>query len=216
MINLLPHDIKETRKYGRRNQSLLGYIFLLFLTALATAGIMIGSLKFVGTDKASLNKEISESNTQILELESSITATEKIASRLETAKKISDASINFSDLIPEIGAVLPKGVVLNALALNEGRTGTLQLDVDMTSSGLAPVLIKNLVESDLFEAADIGNLTPKSAGSSSSNQSSVYGFSASLTASFTGTNDAKKKIAAEAAAQAAILEAEAAAAAGAQ
>lgn len=213
MINLLPHNIKENRKYGRRNRSLLGYSLLLMLTALGTAGIMAGSLSFIGADKPSLQNEINESNIKILSLESTVKETEKIATRLETAKKISDSSVSFSDLIPEIGAVLPDGVILNALSLTGGKIGVLQLDVDMVNSSLAPILIKNLVESDLFEAADIGSLTPKGSGPASNgtdDQVSSYAFSASLTASFTGTNDAKKKIAAAAAAKKAAQEAAAA------
>jgi Tfp pilus assembly protein PilN len=119
------------------------------------------------------------------------------------AKRINEQSVSFSELIPKIGAVLPEGVVLNSLSLTGGITDPLQLNVDMLNANLVSVLIRNLVESDLFEAADILSLSPRGA-SDSEGGGAVYNFNASLTASFTGTADAAKKAAkAEAAKKAA-------------
>jgi Tfp pilus assembly protein PilN len=210
MINLLSPNIKEERVYGRRNRTLLGYSFVLLLTAAAIAMIMIISLQFVGSDESKLRKEIDNTAVEISALETSIKSIESVASRLDTAKQVSDLSVKFSDLIPKIGAVLPEGVILNALSLTGGIADPLQLDVDITSAGLAPILVRNLVESDLFEAADISSITPKGLGEETvDGESSKYTFTASLTASFTGSADLKKKAAAAAAAAAAALAAEA-------
>lgn len=202
MINLLSPEIKEERNYGRRNRSLLGYSLILLLTAFVTAAIMAGGLQFVGADEDKLKREISDSAVEIAALEASIQSIESVAKRLETAKDVSDLSISFSELIPEIGAVLPEGVVLNALSLTGGITDPLQLDVDLTSSSLAPVLVRNLVESELFEAADIASLSPKGGGDDSDENVGQYTFTASLTASFTGSAELKNKVKAKEAAAA--------------
>lgn len=200
MINLLPPTVKENHLYGRRNVALLSYSATLLATAILTAGIMYGSLQFIGTDESDLKEEIKAAQTDITALESQIKPIESVATRLETAKKIADQSVNFSELIPKIGAVLPNGVILNALSLTGGNTDPLQLDVDMTDANLAAVMIRNLVESDLFEAADIANLTPKTSGEEGDSTSGItpsqYKFNASITASFTGTAEAKRKAAA--------------------
>jgi len=163
-------------------------------------GIMAVSLNFIGPNKEKLQEEIDNSMVEISALESAVKPIESVAVRLDTAKDISDLSVQFSQLIPEIGAVLPNGTVLNALSLNGGITDPLQLNVDLTSSNLVPVLIRNLVESDLFEAADISGINPKGGGGENDN---VYNFSASITASFTGSAEAKKRVEDAAKAQAA-------------
>jgi len=193
MINLLPPDIKKARSYGRKNTSLLIYSGALLSTAVLTASIMILSLQFVGSDEPSLRQKLADSQTKITILEKDISQIENIASRLETADKIKKLSISFSELIPKIGAVLPEGIVLNALSLTGGSTDPLKLDVDLENASLAPVLIKNLVESELFEAADIASLTPKSSDGTESS-AVTYSFTASITASFTGTAEAQKKL----------------------
>lgn len=208
MINLVPPAIKEERRYGRKNVSLFGYSIALALTALATAIIMIVGIQFIASDEPMLQERLDESNVEIAALESDIKPVEQIAERLETAKQLDDKSIDFSELIPKIAAVLPDGVVLNALALTGGSTDPLQLDVDLRSAELGPVTIRNLIDSDLFEAADISTLTPKGT-SEDSNAEDEFQFNASITANFTGTADAlKKQKAKEAAANAAAAAAD--------
>lgn len=204
MINLLPDQIKKERMYGRRNRTLLTYNIALISTAGVIAAIMVGSLQFVGADEAQLREEIESANVKVQALESNVKEIEKVAQRLETAKKLSDLSVQFSDLIPQIGAVLPEGVVLNALSLTGGVTDPLLLDVDIATADLAPVLSRNLVESELFEAADIATLAPKGSGDTTEEAAptEIYKFSASLNASFTGSAEAKRKQAAQEAAQA--------------
>ncbi len=203
MINLIPPTIKQERIYGRRNVALFGYSMALLATAVLTASILFGSLLFIGSVKPDIEAEIKETNVSVSALESEIKGVEAIASRLDTAKAISDTSISFSELIPKIGAVLPNGVIMNALTLTGGKVDPLQLDVDMESADLAAVLVRNLVESKLFEAADITSLSPKGAAEDDQVTSSRYTFTASIGASFTGTAEAKRKAAAAAAAAAA-------------
>lgn len=199
MINLLPPQVKQERSYGRKNISLIGYSGALLATALTTAVIMILSLQFIGSEEPDLRKNLEVDMARVNSLEAEIKSIENVALRLEIAKKVADRSVKLSELIPQIGAVLPDGVVLNALSLTGGTTDSLQLDVDLREASLAAVLIRNLVESDLFEAADISSLSPRGTGTEES-AGEIYQFTASLTANFTGTADAKKKaLAAEAA-----------------
>ena len=205
MINLLPPIVKQNRIYGRRNAMLFGYSLALTATALITAGIMIVSIKFVSSEEPNLKTSLSEDQVTIQSLEKKVKEIESISNQLDVAKKINDESVSFSELIPKIGALLPDGVVLNALTLEGGSKDPLQLDADMIDAGLGPVLIRNLVESDLFEAADISSLSPL--GTSDAN-SGGYQFTASITASFTGTAEAAKKAAAAAAAKKAAAQAQ--------
>lgn len=195
MINLISHDIREERSYARRNRTLIGYILALFTAALMVTAVMLISIRFVGSDEQKLRSSIDENQTTITALESEIKDLSAVAGRLKTVDALYESSIEFSELIPEIGSLLPQGTVLNSLSLTGGKTDPLSLDVDIENAELAAVLQRNLVGSELFEAADINSISAKdSAG--------TYKFSASVSVSFTGSAEAKRKIKAAAAAAA--------------
>ncbi len=196
MINLLPNNIKESRLYGRRNRIMLSYILSFILTAILVEGVMLVSLRFIGSTEPNLRATISQNQTQITALEKDMQNLSSVVGRLNTAEKLYDSSIEFSKLIPKIGSILPKGAVLNGLSLTGGNTDPLSLDVDITSAELAPTLQRNLEDSDLFEAVDINSISAKST-------TDIYKYSASISVSFTGSAKAKRKIAAAAAAVAA-------------
>jgi hypothetical protein len=200
MINLLPFSIRTERLYGRRNRILIGFVVSLFITAGLVACIMIGGLGFVASEEDTIRAELEKNNEQVLMLESEIKDVSSIAARLAAADKLFDSSILFSELVPEIGSLLPKGSIINSLALTGGNTDPLTLDVSLASAGLAAVLQSNLVQSELFEAADVNSISPL--GSSDT----IYTFNASVSVSFTGSAEAKRIIASQAAAARALAE----------
>lgn len=200
MMNLLPFSIRAERIYGRRNRILIGFVVSLFITASIVACIMLGGLRFVGSEESSIKEEIQTNNEQVLKLEADIEDVSSVAARLAAADKLFDSSILFSELVPEIGSLLPKGSIINSLALTGGNTDPLTLDVSLASADLAPVLQSNLVQSELFEAADVNSISPR--GSTDT----IYTFSASVSVSFTGSAEAKRKVAAQAAAARALID----------
>jgi hypothetical protein len=199
MINLLPNSVREEHEYGRKNRKLTALIFLVAGTALAVAAIMIVSVGFLSDEETSIQKSIDENKAIITTLEAETSDLSDVASRLRTTYTLFDGSIKFSELIPEIGSLLPSGSVIDGLSLTGGNTDPLQLNVSLISAELAPVMQKNLIDSELFEAADIITITP--VGS----DASAYNYSASVSVSFTGSAEAKKKAAAAAAAAAQAL-----------
>jgi hypothetical protein len=187
MINLLPLEIRIARQYGRKNRVLITYVFALLLTALLVAIVMIGSLKFFGTDESALRNDIEENNITLTALRTNTTELNKTVTRLDTVDKLYESGITFSTLIPRIGSLLPEGTVLNGLSLTGESTDTLNLDVDLEKPELAAVLIRNMVDSDLFEAADIGNINPKGT------EGDRYRYGTVLRVSFEGSSEAKRK-----------------------
>ncbi len=191
MINLLPNDIKEARIYGRRNRSLVGYCFGVIVIGACTVSIAFFNMRFVTADESRLRTEMEQQKVIEENLEKGQQEVDKIASQLKTIDKLYTGEVKFSTLIPKIGSLLPNGMVLNALTLTGGKTSPLQLDVDMESQNLAAVFQQNLVNSDLFEAADISNISSKGEGTVKPGQKS-YPFGATLTATFKGSAAAKK------------------------
>jgi len=203
MINLIPSQLRKDRQFGRRNRVLVTYVIALATTALLVAIVMIGSLEFFGTDEGALTTEIQENETSIAALRSSTSQLNETVVRLQTVDQLYESSVKFSELIPNIGSILPEGTILNGLSLVGGSTDALSLDVDMERPELAATLVRNLVDSDIFEAADVGNINPKGS------DGDRYRYGTSITTSFEGTAEAKAKAAAAEAAKKAALEAEA-------
>jgi Tfp pilus assembly protein PilN len=188
MINLLPDTIKEERRYGRRNRLLLGYGSSLVATAAIVASIMMLSLGFVGTNQSDLEAEIVTLQDSNLRLEKDQAVITNLVKDLDTVNKIYEGSVNFSELIPQIAALMPKGVVLNALSLTGGKTDPIQLDVDLADQNLTATLVQNLITSELFEAADISSIIAKG-----SEDAVIYKFGATVSVSFKGSAEAKRK-----------------------
>jgi hypothetical protein len=202
MINLLPKEIRIERQYGRKNRILVGYVVALLITAVLVAVVMIGSLRFFGTNESELKSEIDENALIIASLQNKTTDLNKTVSKLEMVDKLYENGITFSSLIPKIGSILPEGTVLNGLSLTGESTDTLNLDVDLERPELAAVLIRNLVESELFEAADVGNLNPKGT------DGDRYRYGTIVRVSFEGSAEAVRKAEAAAKAEAARKAAE--------
>jgi len=187
MINLLSQEMRSERQYGRKNRILVGYVFALLITAVLVAVVMLGSLFFFGTDESSLKSEIDENTVIIASLQTKTKDLNQTVSKLELVNKLYENGITFSTLIPKIGSLLPEGTVLNGLSLTGESTDALSLDVDLENPELAAVLIRNLVDSDLFEAADVGNLNPKGT------DGDRYRYGTVIRVSFEGSAEAKRK-----------------------
>lgn len=198
MINLLPNSAREEHSYGRRNRKLLALVFLGAFTAVGVGAIMYLTLVFVGSEQQDIQSNIDSNQTLVTALEGQTADVAKVAARLDTTYKLYDKSIKFSEVIPQIGSLLPKGTIIDSLSLTGGSTDPLALSVSAASPDLIPVLQKNLIESELFEAADVLNIAPIGG--------TDYAYTASISASFTGSAEAKRKAAAAAAAAQAAAE----------
>ncbi len=199
MINLLPNDVREERMYGRRNRMLVGYISTMLVAAALVAIVMLGSLRFVASDESSIRATIEADSVQIAQLESQISDLSTTVSRFKTVNEVFEQSLSFSDLIPEIGSLLPQGSILNGLSLTGGTTDPLSLDISLLNAELVPVLQSNLVQSELFEAADVASI-------SSTDSDEGYSSTVSISLSFTGTAEAKAQAARQAQAAAEALQ----------
>lgn len=183
MINLLPTEIKTARRYGRRNRTLLSASFMLLLIGAASTMVMLFNAGLAAKDKSRLQDEITLKQAQASELTKTRGELEKLDSDLATIEKLYDGEIIFSVLMPQIGGLLPAGTVLNGLTLTGGADDPLNLEIDMQSQELAAVFQQNLVNSDVFEAADITNISSKGEGGADDK----YLFTATVTAKFKGS-----------------------------
>ncbi len=185
MINLLPPRIKEARRFGRHNITLLSYILTIAAIGLVSIGIILFNMRYVSDDEKRLKAEMSSRDAETKKLEAGQKEVENIAAQLKTIDKLYSGEVKFSELVPKIGGLLPKGAVLSTLSLVGGKNSPLQLNVNLETQNLAAVFQQNLVNSELFSAADISSIIT-TAGAASKPGVKIYPYSATLTASFKG------------------------------
>ena len=113
MINLLPNAIREEHMYGRRNKKLVALIMLIAGTAVAVAVIMMVAIQFIQDEQSSVQASIDKNEMMISQLESETSDLSAVSSRLTTTYNLFSGSIKFSDIIPQIGSVLPQGTIID-------------------------------------------------------------------------------------------------------
>lgn len=196
MINLIPTSLREERKYGRRNIVLRNIAFSCISVAIIIYSILLWSSSYISSQQAVISEEIADIEKTSSGLQVETKNISSLSQRVDNAYQLYESSINFSELIPQIGSLLPSGSNLTALNLTGGTNDPVQLNFELTSADLVPTVRQNLFSSELFEAVDIQSIT------SNSDTESQYKASSIITVSFTGSAEAKAKEAARLKAQA--------------
>ncbi len=193
MINLLPNKIREQRKYGRINNVLRNVSITFIGMAIAVNGVLLWANHYILSQEDVVNAEISELKTAVSKLQNDTKSLGELSVRVNNAHKLYKSNILFSELIPKIGSLLPKGSNLTALNLTGGSYDPIKLNFELTSPDIAPTVRQNLFTSDIFEAADIKSIT----NNVGDEEDTRYKANAVISVSFTGSAEAKAKEAAK-------------------
>lgn len=181
MINLLPPALKAERRFGRVNRVLVGWSIAVVSLALVCAAIILFSFQMIQNDSSNVKEEISTNQQEITRLEAAQKQIDGTAKQLATIKKLQAAEVNFSEVIPKIGSVIPPGAILTSLSLTGNKDQPLQLAFKLKSQELAAVVRQNLAASELFASADILSVTNETG-----DVAVEYGYSTSIVVSFEG------------------------------
>ncbi len=193
MISLLPPESKNATKYARLNVTLIEYCVLVIIISAGLLGIVFFGMVIVSREEKNLKASIAADEAQVRELASISSEAKELSSTVDTISTLLEREVKFSELLDEIGSILPRGSVLTGLTLSTQQDQPLTLDALVVDEEAAAVLRENLADSDLFEAADIVSIS--SGETDSGNQS--YSYTAQYRAYFTGSADATKKKAAD-------------------
>ncbi len=162
MINLLPSETRENRLYGRRNRQLVRWCIAALLAAIGIVGIAAGGYVFLTRSEASAASEKTRVETQIAQdqLDKVLAEYNSFTADLKTVVQILSKQILFSELIQQIGSVVPPGTTLNTVSISN-KDNALSLDFTLDQASSAPTLQLNLEdpENALFEKADIIQLS---------------------------------------------------------
>ncbi len=201
MINLIPTKVKQMRQYGRLNRLLLKVLTGISVIGVAATLVMLSGLQLTRNDEKLLDEIIASKtalyeNSKIYESQAS-----ELKGDLATIRKVFDREVQLSKLLVEIASAIPVNVELTSLSLTGNNTAPLQITARANTQELAGTLRRNLVDSGVFEAADIQSVTLQS----SENGPDTYSVSilATLTGAAEQLRQEKAAAQAEAAAQAA-------------
>lgn len=160
MINLMPPEAKSSIKYGAYNVNIIQYSVLILAIGVALAALVVFGVQIVRSDEANLNDSIAKKQIQLQEYTADNDKAQALTAKISTISKLLEGEVRFSELLQEIGGLLPAGARLTGLQLTTDFTEPLVLVATVNSKQTATELQQNLANSDLFVGADIQSLSP--------------------------------------------------------
>lgn len=158
MINLMPPKLKESVKYGSYNVNIIQYIILVIVAGIALAAVIDFGVRIVKTDESKLNSSIAAKQQQLKNYSGDIEAAKALSDKIDTVDVLLDNEVKFSELIQNIGGLFPPGASITNLYLTNDLSENIILEARTTTKTVATELQQNLLNSDLFDGADIQSL----------------------------------------------------------
>lgn len=164
MINLIPPAHKESVAFARRNSRLIGVMAGILVAVLGAAIITGGSLFYLKQDVAGVNQSIAQSKENLKNQEESATLerAKELNDNLNLAVDVLSNEVLFSELLREIGEIMPTGTVLEGISLTNQVFG-LGIDLEIGArdyeTGSRAYVNINDNSNKIFEKADLVNIT---------------------------------------------------------
>lgn len=171
MINLLPPTHSQAMRTGRTNALLSRWLVASVLAAVGLVLIVGAGWLWLNHQNTNLSARLDSAKQQLQaqNLSDVQKQAKAINSNVKVINQVLTQEIRFSDLIQEIGSVLPNGTVLNSLTLGGKVAGAIDLSAGAKDYASASQVAVNLSDpkNNIFEKVDIVNIncdaTPSSA-----------------------------------------------------
>lgn len=175
MINLLPTDQKTDLRYARLNGKLVPLLTGLGLGILGILFIVVSGLWFLNQN-INNQKAVIANQTALLTQQKqpeTVKRVQEMSDSLKLATTVLSHEILFSELMRQIGTVMPPGTVLQSLQLSSDLNGSLDLTAGAVDYKSATQVQVNLQDPNnkIFDKADIVNInctTPTATGTTAS------------------------------------------------
>jgi Tfp pilus assembly protein PilN len=187
MINLLPPELKETYRYGRRNRILSHWLVVAVLCLVGAVGLTAGGYLYLNHSIDNTNQQVAAGQRQLQQLNQA--GVEKqvgdISDNLKLAEQVLSKEVLFSELLKRLSAVIPSNTILTGLSISQSQS-SVDISADTTDYNAATQLQVNLADpsNQIFSNADIQTITCN--GGSSTNAS--YPCSVDIRALFASNN----------------------------
>lgn len=188
MINLLPPELKQDYRYGRRNRRLVHWAAAFLIAALGVAVITATGLFIMNNSIDAYKTRIADVQGQLASQNS--TATEKqvadISNNLKLMVKVLSKEILFSKLLRQLGSITPSNVILTNLSISQTESAV-DITAQTGSYNAATQLQVNLAapSNQIFSKADIVNI---SCATGAAVTNAGYPCTATIRAQFTNNN----------------------------
>lgn len=167
MINLLPPDVRRDINFARHNTQIIRYIIGCLLGFI---GVLILALsgkiylhKNIDTYKATL--ETNRQQQQLQKQEETLTKVKDIQNSVKLVVDVLSKDILFSKLLPQVGAIMPPGTVLENFTLStESDQAAFEITARSKDFESASQIQVNLEDNSnkLFEKADLVDISCQS------------------------------------------------------
>lgn len=186
MINLLPPDLKDSYRYGRRNVGLRRWV-LLCLAAFVGLGILSTyGLLSLHQQTVNYNKQIADAQTTLQREKYSQVQTQvkDITNSFRLVVQVLSQEVLFSQLLTHIATITPANANLTGLNIS-GTQGAIDISAISTDYNTATQLQVNLADpaNQIFNKADIVSIN-----CSSSTNDPRYPCSVNIRAQFAKNN----------------------------
>lgn len=152
MINLLADDRKQQIAAARVNVLLLRYIGIVVLAIIFLMGILGISYVILQNTNANAEAIIESNDTKADVYSETKNKVDALETKLRESRVILDKEIRYSDVLLQLGQLMPEGAILNSLTLNEQSfKGTpTEIKVYAKTDSIALAVNKQLRSSPLF------------------------------------------------------------------
>ncbi|MFA5003669.1 MAG: PilN domain-containing protein [Candidatus Saccharimonadales bacterium] len=162
MINLLPHEVKQTYRFARINHQLAHWITGFVAALLGIAIIVLGGLFYMNSSINRYSKQIDNSNSQLKAQD--ISGVQKqvkdMSNNLKLVVQVLSQEVLFSKLLARLGSVTPSNTILTSLSISKA-AGGMDITAQTSSYDAATQLQLNLADpaNQIFAKADIVSIT---------------------------------------------------------
>ncbi len=162
MINLLPPTTKESYAYAHRNARLMRFVSGFGFGLVGVVVVLAGAFLF-------LEQEINASKSSIADSEKALVAQDEkaviaevtgISNSITLGVDVLSKEVLFSELLRQVGAVMPRGAVLQNLTIGNDLAGAIDLEVAAVDYTAASQIQVNLRDpaNKLFSSADTNSI----------------------------------------------------------
>jgi len=158
MINLLPLQIRDNILYARRNTKLMHWAIAMLMGIAGVAIVAVVGHFYIDQNTQNIKHQAEQAQAELkeLKLEETQKRVESISSSLKLVTQVLSKQILMSELIQQIGAVMPAGTSLSSLSVNKIEGG-IDLTVLSKNYQTASQVQLNLQDPNnkIFEKVDI-------------------------------------------------------------
>lgn len=160
MINLLPPGRVLNIRLARSNTILRRYIELIIVGSLVLLAAILVARYFFGVQNDNIQRTVDLNNAKIASLQPVQKQAEELSATVNTISGLLSRNVKFSDMLTQIGGIMPPGSVLTGLKFSlEDVEAPLVVSAQVDNEQKAAVLRNNLAASSLFEKAELKNIT---------------------------------------------------------